>query len=279
VAIMDQDGTLLPPGHEGEIVIRGEHVMVGYANDPAINETAFAGGWFRTGDSGRFDADGYVFLTGRIKEIINRGGEKVAPREVEEALLAHPRVAQAVVFGIPHPRLGEEVAAAVVLREDGTATERDIRAFALSRLSDFKVPSRVVFVDQIPTGPSGKVQRVGLHEALAPLLTASFVAPCTPTEEALAGLWAEILGLDRVGIHDRFLELGGDSLLATQVISRVRQIWHVEVPLHTFFQAPTVASMALIIIQQKAAQVEPDVLACLLAEAEGPLIDDASPHF
>ena len=254
---MDQEGKLLPPGHEGEIVIRGEHVMAGYANDPSMHETAFAGGWFCTGDRGHIDEDGYVFLTGRIKEIINRGGEKVAPREVEEALLAHSTVAQAVVFGIPHPRLGEEVAAAVVLRENGAATERDIRAFALSRLADFKVPSRVVFVDQIPTGPSGKIQRVGLHEALAPLLTTSFVAPCTPTEVTLAGLWAEMLGLDRVGIHNRFLELGGDSLRATQVVTRARETFGVEVSLRSLLEAATIAEMAEVIVQQQAAQAEP----------------------
>ena len=114
---MGEDGTLLPRGETGEIVIRGPNVTAGYENNPKANAEAFANGWFRTGDQGVMDADGYVSITGRLKEIINRGGEKVSPREVDEILMDHPAVAQVVCFGMPHPKLGEEVAAVVVLRE------------------------------------------------------------------------------------------------------------------------------------------------------------------
>src|SRR5262249_46578445 len=115
VAIMDEHGTILPPGKTGEIVVRGATVMQGYANDPTANQHAFTHGWFRSGDQGYLDADGYLFITGRLKEIINRGGEKIAPQEVEAVLMEHPAVAQAVTFAVPHARLGEDIAAAVVL--------------------------------------------------------------------------------------------------------------------------------------------------------------------
>ena len=163
---MGPDGSLLPDGSVGEIVIRGENVTAGYANNPKANGEAFSEGWFRTGDQGTIDAEGYLSLTGRLKEIINRGGEKIAPREVDEVLMDHPAVAQVVTFGMPHQKLGEEVAAAVVLKEGQALTEHDLRAFAATRLADFKVPRKVLFLDEIPKGPTGKIQRIGLAERL-----------------------------------------------------------------------------------------------------------------
>ena len=166
VAIMGAQGELLGVGEEGEIVIRGENVTTGYLGNDAANADAFQHGWFRTGDQGVMNADGYVKVTGRLKEIINRGGEKVAPLEVDEALLHHPAVGQVCTFALPHAKLGEEVAAAVVLRDGQSATERQLREFGRERLADFKVPRRVVFVAEIPKGPTGKVQRIGLAERL-----------------------------------------------------------------------------------------------------------------
>lgn len=166
VAIMNEAGDVLPQGEVGEIVIRGANVTAGYACNPEANATAFTDGWFRTGDQGRLDDEGYVFITGRLKEIINRGGEKISPREVDEALLDHPDVAQAVVFGIPHPKLGEEIAAAVVLTSGGQATEKDLRSFVAERLADFKTPRKIVILDEIPKGPTGKIQRIGLAKKL-----------------------------------------------------------------------------------------------------------------
>jgi acyl-CoA synthetase (AMP-forming)/AMP-acid ligase II len=166
IAIMDEAGHWLPPGETGEIVIRGGNVTLGYDNNPEANEAAFTNGWFRTGDQGYLDADGYLFITGRLKELINRGGEKISPREVDEVLLDHPAIAQALTFAMPHPILGEDVAAAVVLRENASATEREIRRFAATRLADFKVPRRVIILDEIPKGPTGKPQRLGLAEKL-----------------------------------------------------------------------------------------------------------------
>ena len=166
VAIMDDDGIILPQGEIGEVVIRGPNVTAGYEANPDANAKAFTNGWFRTGDQGAFDAEGYLTLTGRLKELINRGGEKVSPLEVDGVLSAHPAVAQALTFAMPHAKLGEEVAAAVVLREGAVCTERELRDFAAQQLADFKVPRKVVFLPEIPKGATGKLMRIGLAEKL-----------------------------------------------------------------------------------------------------------------
>ena len=166
VAIMDRAGGLLAPGGTGEVVIRGANVTRGYENSPEANAAAFAHGWFRTGDQGMIDGAGHLTLTGRLKEIINRGGEKIAPREVDDVLMAHPAVAQAVAFAVPHQKLGEDVAALIVLRDGAEAGERELRAFAARSLADFKVPRTILFRDEIPKGATGKLQRIGLAEKL-----------------------------------------------------------------------------------------------------------------
>jgi acyl-CoA synthetase (AMP-forming)/AMP-acid ligase II len=166
VAIMDDDGTILPQGEIGEVVIRGPNVTAGYEANPDANAKAFTHGWFRTGDQGAFDAEGFLTLTGRLKELINRGGEKVSPLEVDGVLSAHPAVAQALTFAMPHAKLGEEVAAAVVLREGADCSERELRDFVAQQLADFKVPRKVVFLAEIPKGATGKLMRIGLAEKL-----------------------------------------------------------------------------------------------------------------
>jgi acyl-CoA synthetase (AMP-forming)/AMP-acid ligase II len=163
---MAEDGTLRPADTVGEIVIRGPNVTAGYENNPKANAEAFAHGWFHTGDQGTMDADGYVRVTGRLKEIINRGGEKISPREVDEVLMDMPAIAQVVTFAMPHDKLGEEVAAAVVLREGNSASEQAIRDFAATRLADFKVPRKILILDEIPKGATGKLQRIGLAQKL-----------------------------------------------------------------------------------------------------------------
>ncbi|MBK1636475.1 acyl--CoA ligase [Rhodovulum adriaticum] len=162
--------TLLPGDAIGEVVISGPNVTPGYEGNPDANAKSFfeAEGkrWFRTGDQGSFDEEGYLTLTGRLKEIINRGGEKVSPLEVDGVLSDHPAVAQALTFALPHAKLGEEIAAAIVLREGAEASEREIRDFAAERLADFKVPRKVVILEEIPKGATGKLQRIGLAEKL-----------------------------------------------------------------------------------------------------------------
>jgi len=174
VRIMDPAGGFFDAGSTGEIVIHGDNVTGGYEANETANAESFVNGWFRTGDLGVFDADGYLSIAGRIKEIINRGGEKISPREVDEVLLDHPSVAQAVTFALPHEKLGEEVAAAIVTA-DGVdeVSVAELRAFASERLADFKVPRKVVFVEEIPKGATGKLQRIGLHEKLAEALDAA----------------------------------------------------------------------------------------------------------
>lgn len=166
IGVMDEAGAMQPQGAQGEVVILGASVIDGYANNPEANAKSFTGGWFRTGDQGVLDADGYLSLVGRLKEMINRGGEKIAPREIDEALLQHPAVGEAVAFGAPHATWGEEVAAAVVLK--GEATEKELIAFARERLADYKVPRRLYIVEKIPRTATGKIQRRSVAEALNP---------------------------------------------------------------------------------------------------------------
>jgi len=157
ISIMDEGGSHLQMGTAGEVVIQGPNVIDGYENNPEANATCFTGGWFRTGDQGILDAEGYLRLVGRIKEMINRGGEKVSPREIDEVLLGHPCISEAVCFGVPHPTWGEEVAAAVVLKS--AANEPDLLAYCRERLADFKRPKKIHIVDNIPRTATGKIQR------------------------------------------------------------------------------------------------------------------------
>ena len=165
IGIMDDEGNFLAAGERGEVVIQGPNVVSGYENNPEANAKSFTKGWFRTGDQGFLDNDGYLTLTGRLKELINRGGEKIGPREIDEVLLSHPAVAEAVCFGVPHPGWGEEVAAAVVLREP--VGEADILAFCKDRLAEFKRPKKIFITDAIPRTATGKIQRGNVAQAFA----------------------------------------------------------------------------------------------------------------
>ena len=244
VAIMNEAADLAPVGEKGEIVIRGANVMQGYAHNPAANQEAFTSGWFRTGDEGYLDTDGYLFVTGRLKEIINRGGEKVSPPEIDAALTDHPDVRQAVAFPVPHPSLGEDIAAAVVLRDEASITEPMIREYLFGRLADFKIPSQVLIVDEIPKGATGKVRRFELAEKFARQLKGKFVAPTGEIQSTIAAIYAEVLGIEQVGAGDNFFALGGDSLSATQVLSRINPAFQVNLPIITLFRRPTVAELA-----------------------------------
>jgi thioesterase domain-containing protein/acyl carrier protein len=247
VAIMDEAGNLLRAGETGEIVIRGENVTLGYENNPSANQAAFTNGWFRTGDQGVMDEEKYLRITGRIKEMVNRGGEKVMPREVDEALLDHPNVAQAVAFALPHPTLGEDLAAAVVLRDRSVTNEIELREFAFSHLADFKVPSRIVIVDEIPKGPTGKLQRIGLAEKLTSHFAVEYAQPTKVTEQTLTEIWERTLDRKPIGIHDNFFFNGGDSLTAAAVVAEISRFIGRELQPATLFRAPTIAQLSRLI--------------------------------
>jgi acyl-CoA synthetase (AMP-forming)/AMP-acid ligase II/acyl carrier protein len=245
VRIMGEGGRPLPPGQRGQIAVRGDNVFGGYENDPQANAEAFSDGWFYTGDVGYLDEDGYLFLTGRVKEMINRGGEKISPHEVDEALLQHPAVAQAATFGVPHPRLGEEVAAALVLEPGQRVSEVELQRFVEQRLAGFKVPRRLLFLDELPRCPIGKIRRRELAELVVPELTATQrTPPRTGLEATLAALWARELDLAEVGIDDDFSELGGDSLSSVRILVAIQTLLGVEIPERAAARFDTVRNMA-----------------------------------
>jgi oxalate---CoA ligase len=252
VAIMAPDGRLLATGEVGEVVIRGPNVTAGYANNPEANAQAFTGGWFRTGDQGMLDEDGYLSLTGRLKEIINRGGEKISPKEIDDVLMEHPGVAGAAAFPLPHPTLGEEIAAAVVPAPGTVLSEPELLRFLSERLPSFKVPRRLLLVDAIPKGATGKIQRRELAAALgvsagivgARAVAASNERPPTPLEAKLKSLWEKTLGVSSVGLHDNFFLLGGDSLQAVQLVASVEQALGHALAQAALIECGTIAEMA-----------------------------------
>ena len=248
IAIVDLDGSPVPAHATGEVVLRGPSIITHYVDNAAADAAAFREGWFRTGDLGRFDDEGWLFLVGRIKELINRAGEKIAPREVEEALLGHPAVREAIVFAVRDRRLGEQVAAAVTL--NAPISETALRMFAAENLAAFKVPRRIVFCEEIPKGPTGKAQRRLLAELLdlADLddvgVRLSPRQPDGPLEELLAEWWTQVLRQPVVDVNAHFLDVGGDSLGATRLLSRIRSELDVELGLIELFDARTIAEQA-----------------------------------
>ncbi|MFN8624652.1 MAG: AMP-binding protein [Candidatus Binatia bacterium] len=248
MAVVDADGHRQPAGHIGEVVIRGRTVTRGYEDNPAANAEAFTDGWFHTGDQAYFDAEGYLFLTGRLKELINRGGEKIAPREIEEALLCHPGIDQAVAFAVPDDRLGEDVGAAVVPKPGAALEARDIREIVAGVLADFKIPRVVRILDTLPKGPTGKLQRIGLADVLGisspagPAVRAPS-APRTRTERDLARRWCELLNIPEIGVEDDFFLCGGDSLAATELLLHCSDLLGVDIPIVDFVERPTIRGM------------------------------------
>jgi acyl-CoA synthetase (AMP-forming)/AMP-acid ligase II len=243
VSIVDDDGRELPPGERGEILIRGPSVTAGYLNAPELNLSSFVDGAYRTGDIGSLDADGFLTLHGRKKELINRGGEKIAPLEVDQALQQHPDVAQAAAYAVPHPRLGEDVAAAVILRPGAGVTPDALREFLVDKLAPFKIPRRIVVVDQLPKGISGKVQR----RRLGDMMNGS-VQGAAPLEDRLHAdliqIWKKILKIDAVSVDDDFFEKGGDSLLAMDVGVELERLTGKAQPEAILFEAPTIRELA-----------------------------------
>jgi acyl-CoA synthetase (AMP-forming)/AMP-acid ligase II/thioesterase domain-containing protein/acyl carrier protein len=233
VAILDDAGEAVGPQVAGEVVVRGPNVT--------------ADGWFRTGDVGRFDEDGYLYLLGRRKELINRGGQKIFPNEIEEVLRADDAVAEAAAFAAPHPTLGEEVAAAVILRPNAARTESELRRFTAEHLADVKVPKRIFFLSEFPRTPTGKVQRHKLQGLLTherPGDVRADGSAVTLLEAQLVEIFAEVLGLEGIRVDDDFFLCGGDSLRAARLIAGIRTRCGEDVSLESLFSAPTPRALA-----------------------------------
>ena len=244
VRVLGKDYEFLSAGEVGEIVVRGGETFAGYEDDPEANRLAFHDGWFRTGDLGYLDQDDFVYITGRVKEVINRGALKVSPGAVDAALLQHPQVQEVATFGIPHPTLTEDVLAAVVPRDPQAVGEQELRDFALQRLAAFMVPSRIVFVSELPKTPLGKVRRRELAERFGGARRCEFLAPRDAHEEVVARLYSELLGCERVGALDNFFDLGGDSLRGAQLVLRANLALGCSLPAESLFRRPTVAGFA-----------------------------------
>ncbi len=242
IAIADEAGQLLGPEASGEIVVRGPEVFAGYENDHSANRAAFRDGWYRTGDAGRIDGDGFVYVSGRLTDVINRGGTKVSPAEVEAALVRHPQVIEAAAFAVSHPTLGQDVAAAVVLRD--RVGESELRRFLRGELAAFKIPARIVEVAQLPRGDGGKVARNELAALVAASARRSGEPPIGRDEIEMARIFGDVLKVPEVGRRDNFFDLGGDSLNAMRVLIEVDAAFGVSVALEVLFDCPTVSEFA-----------------------------------
>lgn len=246
--VVDDGGRPVPAGQWGHVVLRGAPVMSGYL-DAGESAAAFRDGWLQTGDQGRLDADGYLFLRGRISERINRGGVKVTPADIDAALMTHPAVAKAACFAVPHVSLGEDLAAAVVVAAGCSGDEAEFRGFLAARLEPRLVPSRIVVVDDIPLGATGKIVRATMAQALDGVLYPEYEAPLNSTEEVIVGHFEALLrprlqSDEKVGRLTNFFLAGGDSLLATQFMELlVRAGWGEQTPA-LLFDHPTPAAIA-----------------------------------
>ncbi|WP_392532296.1 AMP-binding protein [Nostoc sp. C117] len=256
VEIMDKSGNLLPKGKLGEVVIKGTNIIDGYEHDPEVNASAFVNGWFRTGDQGKLDEDGYLFLTGRLKELINRGGEKISPVEIDDVLLRHPAVKEALAFAVTHKTLGENIHAALVLNTE--VDEQELRLHCLERLADFKVPARFHILDELPRGDTGKLQRLSMAKLLnikppeerQQQLQETIIFPSDTVEIKLAKIWERVLDVSPIGVKDNFFELGGDSLKAFSLLEPIQQQFGKELTASILFQGPTIEHLALAIREE-----------------------------
>jgi acyl-CoA synthetase (AMP-forming)/AMP-acid ligase II len=241
--IVDEEGCPVPTGERGEVMITGPSVMAGYLNAPERNHAIFLDGWYRTGDVGSLDRDGFLTLHGREKEIINRGGEKISPVEVDQALMRHPGVAQAAAYAVPHPRLGEDIAAAVVLNPGALVTPLELREFLYAELAQFKVPRRIAIVDELPRGITGKVLRRRLTE-MAQGKTEQSGMTEEDLQTTLLKMWKRMLKTDDVSLDDDFFEKGGDSLLAMDVSLELQKLVGRPLAESLLFESPTIRELA-----------------------------------
>lgn len=253
VAIRGEDGRILGPGEEGEVMAGGSSISVGYLDHRGQLQPILSSGWYATGDLGLIDHDGFLTITGRLKDIINRGGEKISPSEIDSILAIHPAVAEAATFAVPHARLGEDVAAAVVLRPGAKATPLQLRRYLEDRLATFKVPRRIHFLDQLPQTASGKIHRAGLSKrfAIPNFEPRGSDLPRNSLEGRLATLWSDLLGAENVSTNVDFFMLGGDSLLAMHMMRELESIVGHDVPRSLLLQKATIRQIVDAVVAQE----------------------------
>lgn len=270
--VTDDEGHPLPAGQTGAVMVRGRSVFDGYEDAPDADADIFRDGWFRTGDLGWLDADGYLFLAGRSREMINRGGEKISPFEVEQALMRLPGVAQAVAYPVAHPTLGENVHAAIVPVPDSAVEGQRLRSALFGVVADFKIPACIHVVDRIPLGAGGKVQRRSFQHQVAALLAAVPVdVPLTGLQWQVAAMFARTLGHPLIAFDANFLAIGGDSLSAARLVLEVNETWGVDLPASALLAQPTVTTFAA---RLQAAIEEADALSAAFKSELDALNDD-----
>ena len=240
--ILDDAGRPAAPGADGEILLRGAGVIREYLGTQP--DDAFLDGWLRTGDVGHVDEDGYLYVVGRRKEVIKRGGHSVFPLEIDNALATHPGVAEAITFPIPHDTLGEDVMAAVVARPDAAIDQGILREHLAASLSSYKIPTRVLLVDSIPRNAIGKALRREMPERLASQLAPESRGPATPVEEVLLGIWRRVLRRDDVGVTDNLFQFGADPLRAGMTSDLIEQATGVRMGTRVLYANPTVREQA-----------------------------------
>ena len=257
IAIMDDNGQQQGSNSIGEIAVRGPQVIKGYDNGHKVNEESFFGDWFRTGDSGYLDDEGYLFITGRIKEIINRGGEKVSPYEIEAAIARHPDVLQVAVFPVPGTGGNEDVGAVVVLQEGSSLYLKDLRRFLNGKVVAYKMPTSLYVISGIPVSDAGKVQRnvlfneinaLGIKPQLESNSSEEITLPRNETEAKLNKIFKKILPVKQISVTDTFFELGGDSLRAAILYERIQKTFKLQIPLKYIFQNGSIENLADYII-------------------------------
>lgn len=264
IKIQDQHGRDCNPSIRGDVWIRGENLFSGYEDNPVANSEEFMDGFFRTGDEGFIDPDGYLHLTGRIKELINKGGEKVAPREIEEVFLRYPGIDQAVALGIPHGELGEDIGLIVVPNPGHEPAKIDLKNYALKNLAPWKVPSKIHIMNEIPKGPTGKVRRRELAALLSDLESHLEPPHHHPDDEKSSGLekqiqiiWENTLQRGRIGLDDDFFSIGGYSLTALSITTELERTFQVDLPPTILFSAPTIRQLAAVIERKRSGQPFP----------------------
>ena len=279
VFILDRKGQPVPVGVPGELYIGGDGLARDYLHSPELTAQKFVPSPFgddgekrlyRTGDRTRYRADGTIEFLGRQDDQVKIRGFRIEPGEIEAVLARHPSVAETVVLAREDTPGDKRLVAYVVPRTRPPPPANELRSFLKKSLQDSMVPAAFVFLESLPMTPSGKVKRRALPapEARRPELEDDFVAPRTAVEQTVADIWSQVLRLEKVGAHDNFFDLGGHSLLATQVVSRLRRAFGGHIPLRTLFEAPSVAELALAIVQSQAAATTPDELERMLAEIE-----------